>query len=50
LFRQPFVFVHQFYSLILFSHWSDKRDSTSSIGHILSLRSVIVVTREIQPM
>ena len=28
----------------------DEQDSTSSIGHILSLRSVIVVTREIQPI
>src|SRR5258707_228371 len=50
LLRQPFVFVHQFYSFILFSHNSDERDATSSIGHILSSRSVIVVTRETHPM
>jgi hypothetical protein len=26
LFRQPFVFVHQFSSLIFFSHCRDERD------------------------
>jgi hypothetical protein len=44
------VFVHQFYSFISYSHNSDERDSTSSIGHILSSRSVIVVTKETHPM
>jgi len=50
LLRQPFVFVHQFYSFMLFSQSSDERDATSSTGHILSSRSVIVVTRETHPM
>jgi hypothetical protein len=34
----------------LFSLSSNERDSTSSTGHILSSRSVIVVTKETHPM